>query len=134
LDEARLAKRQTESEIVSSESALFFESVAELLRENLESFNSEMGLVEDHAFTFTHVGSEFSFGRRLTPLFFRKAMFRQDSKSVIVRTTIFRGYGRKDETVMTWRFSVAHGDLGLNGKNVIECANAMMDGIETLFR
>ena len=53
LDDARLSKRQTENSIITSDSPLLFESLLELTRGNLESLNSEMRLVGDHAFTFT---------------------------------------------------------------------------------
>jgi hypothetical protein len=134
LDEARLSKRQTEDNIITSDSPQFFECLIGLTRENLESLNSEMHLVGDHAFTFTPAGCEFSFGRKLMPIFIRKVMFRQASKAVIVRTTTIRGYTPQEVKEKTLRFTVAHGDLVLDGKNVLECADAMINGIETAFR
>jgi hypothetical protein len=134
LDDARLSRRQIEDNIITSDSPLFFESLKSLTGDNLESLNSEMRLVGDHAFTFTPAGCEFSFGRKLMPIFMRKVMFRQASKEVIVRTTIIRGYTPQEVKEKTWRFTVAHSDLALDGKNVLECANALMDGIEMAFR
>jgi hypothetical protein len=132
LDDERLSRRQVEDRILTSEPPLFFEFMLGRTKENIESFNSELGLVGDHAFTFTPSGCEFSFGRKLNPLLIRKVMFRHPSLEVIVRTTVVRGYIQK-VTETTWRFTVEHGDLALDGKNVIDCADALMDGIEKVF-
>ena len=68
------------------------------------------------------------------PVFIRKVILRQASKEVIVRTTIIRRHPPQEITEKTWRFSVEHGDLVLDGKNVIECADALLQGAEKAFR
>ncbi|MGA2049221.1 MAG: hypothetical protein ABSG96_16095, partial [Terracidiphilus sp.] len=117
-----------------TDSPLLFESLTRLTKDNLDSLNAEMRLVGDHAFTFTPAGCEFSFGRKLTPIFIRKVMFRQASREVIVRTTIIRRHPPQEVVEKTWRFGVEHGDLILDGKNVAECANALLCGVEKAFR
>lgn len=92
-----------------------------------------LGLEGDDAVTFVHSGSEIYVGKKGNPFLLRKIMHFARSNEVLVRTQILRGY-QKDLTEQKWYFDIQRGELRLNYKNFIECADLLFKDIPDLFR
>ncbi|MGB9408614.1 MAG: hypothetical protein WCA89_13840 [Terracidiphilus sp.] len=127
------AQRDRDERVLSSECVPFFEAVAILLKENVASFNFELGLEGNNELTFVSHPGLIELGKRTNPTLLRKVVHLQPSQEVIIRTdtSIYYRVGVKQEK---WRFNVEHGELLLNGRNVLECADALFDGIAESFR
>jgi len=133
-DAERIARQNREDRILRDEPPLFFEAMGKCVEENIKSFNLAMGLSGDEALTFVYSSGLIEIGKRQKPFLLKKVILLQSSGEVTVRTrTISRTYqhGGSDET---WRFDVEYGELTLNRKNLIECADALFAGVADAFR
>jgi hypothetical protein len=131
-DADRIAQLERDERILRTDPVCFFEAVAKVVGENSTSFNSDLGLVGDYALSFLSINGQIQLCKKASPLFLRKAIHFQTSQEVLVRTETINSYrnsyrhGVKEEK---WRFTVEQGVLLLNGRNVLECADALFDGI-----
>jgi hypothetical protein len=132
-DAVRIAQCDRDLRILESECVPFFEAVTALLKEGVASFNIDLGLEGRGALTFVSHPSLIELGKGTNPTLLRKVMHLQPSREVIVRTDTSVHYrvGTKQEK---WRFTVEHGELLLNGMNVLESAEALFDGVAEAFR
>jgi hypothetical protein len=108
--------------------------MATYLEETAKSFNLTMGLSGDDALTFLHIGGQIELGKRHRPFLRRKIVFDQSAGKVTIRTdTTSRMYqpAGKDEV---WKFDIVSGELTLNRKNLIECAEALFAEVADAFR
>jgi hypothetical protein len=132
-DAERAAARQREERVLATECVPFFEAITSLLRENVTTFNLELSLVGKDALTFVSSAGLIEIGKKSNPFLLRRAVHLQANQEVVVRTetSIHYRIGTKQER---WRFTVEHEELLLNGKNVIECADALFEGVADAFR
>jgi hypothetical protein len=132
-DAAQVARQNRDERILSTECVPFFEAVASLVKENAASFNLELGLEDREALTFVSSSGLIEIGKKSSPTLLRKVVHFQANREVIVRTETLVHYrvGTKQEK---WRFAVERGELLLNGRNVLECADALFEGIAEAFR
>ena len=133
VDADRLAQQDRDERILRTDPVYFFEAMTKVVGENSASFNSNLELTGDYALSFAFTSSMIQLGKRASPLFLRKVIHSQASREVLVRTETINNYrhGVKEEK---WRFTVEHGELLLDGKNVLECSEALFDGIAEVFR
>lgn len=132
-DASRAVQQARDERILCTEQPRFFDAVADHLAETVKSFNMNLGLEGDDAVTFVHSGSEIYVGKKGNPFLLRKIMHFARSNEVLVRTQILRGY-QKDLTEQKWYFDIQRGELRLNYKNFIECADLLFKDIPDLFR
>jgi hypothetical protein len=132
-DEARLTRQERDERILRTEPPDFFEAMAKCLEENVTSFNLEMSLSGEDELTFVYSSGMVQIGKRKNPFLLRKAIHLQMQREVTVRTETINHYrhGVKEEK---WRFTVEHGELVLDGRNLLECADALFAGIADAFR
>jgi hypothetical protein len=131
--DANLAARQArEDRILQSEQPRFFDAMADDLAKTVESFNQRMGLEGQDAVTLNHSGTQILVGKRAKPFFLRKVMHFERTNEVLIRTEIVKGYqkGVKEER---WYFEIQDGELALNRKNFVQCADLLFEGIPDTF-
>jgi hypothetical protein len=127
-DADRIAQLERDERILRTDPVSFFEAIAKAVGEISTSFNSDLELVADHAVSFVSNNGLIQLCKRASPLFLRKATHFQTSREVLVRTETINNF-RHGEKKEIWRFTVEHGALLLNGRNVLECADALFNGI-----
>lgn len=132
-DADRIARQEREERTLQTEPPRFFEAMAGCLKDNAESFNQGLGVTGDDSLTFVYSSGLIQIGKRSNPFLLRKVMLRQAQSEVVVRTEIMNGYRRsvKEET---WHFDIERGELRLEGKTVMECAESLFAGIPDAFR
>lgn len=132
-DSDRSAQQDRDERILKSECVPFFEAVTTMLKESADSFNLELGLEGREALTFVSHPGLIELGKKTNPTLLRKIVHFHPGKEVTIRTEASTHYrvGLKHEK---WRFTVEHGELVLNGNNVLECADAMFNGVAEAFR
>jgi hypothetical protein len=133
-DTDRLARQDRDDRILRTEPPVFFETMATCVGDNTKGFNQEIGLSGDDAMTFLYTSGMIQIGKRHAPFFLRKVMLRQASNEVVIRTEKLSRTYRREVSEEVWRFDVECGELTLNGKNLIECADALFAGIADSFR
>jgi hypothetical protein len=132
-DASRAAQQARDERILCSEQPRFFDAMADHLVDTVKSFNMSMGLEGEDAVTFVHSGSEINVGRKGKPTFLRKIMHLGRSNEVRVRTQVIDGY-RNNVNEEKWYFDVQRGELRLNYKNFVECADLLFKSIPDTFR
>jgi len=132
-DAGRAAQLAREERILCSEQPRFFDAIADCLAETVKSFNMGMGLEGEDAVTLTHSGSEIHIGKKGRPTFLRKVMHFERSNEVRIRTQIINGY-QNSVNEEKWYFDIQRGELALNYKNFVECADLLFKGIPDTFR
>jgi hypothetical protein len=92
-----------------------------------------MGLSGEDAATFSNSGGTVQIGKRQNPFVLCKAIHLLPQREVIVRTETInnRRHGVKKEK---WRFAVERGELVLEGRNPVGCADALLAEIADAFR
>lgn len=133
-DADRLARQDRDDRILRTEPPVFFETMAACVGEYAKDFNGEIGVSGDDAMTFVSTTGLIELGKRRAPFLLRKVMLRQASNEVAIRTEKISRTYRRELSEEIWRFDVECGELTLNGRNLIECAEALFAGVADAFR
>ena len=132
-DTERAAQQARDERILSSEQPRFFEAMADSLSETVQSFNRTMSLEGEDAVSFSHSGTEIHVGKRGQPTLLRKIMHSERTNEVCIRTQLIERY-RSTVQEEKWYFEVRRGELQLNYKNFVECADLLFKGIPDTYR
>jgi hypothetical protein len=132
-DADRAVQQAHDGRILSTAQPRFFEAMANELSETVRGFNSTMGLEGESAVTFVSTNHEIYIGKKGRPFFLRKIMHFEQSNELLIRTQVIDGYQKRVDE-QKWHFDVKQGELRLNNKSSVECAEQLFKGVPDTYR
>jgi hypothetical protein len=133
-DADRVTAQVRDDNILRTEPPLFVDAMAACEEEIVNNFNTTLGLSGDEAVTFIYANGIIEIGKRERPMLLKKAILLHARYRVIVRTQTLSRLYQPSAVEEIWRFDIKRGELTLNGKNLIECADALFVGVADAFR